>query len=227
MTSRVVFSQTRTVGLATTTTHSRGNQINNDNQINNTNNKPSSTKQRLDPTARRPNQKCDPYGQGGKPMDSESAAQAHLALQLDNGDWQLEYNDDDDDTPVALVRDFMVNDFLTAARIARVVASTAVLQNHFPSVHMERLIVRKAWQTIVRVRCHTTVLGGLSMHDFQLAVVRKDKPSRIVIMYHSMILTLCGCYVCMEMRISSQMIDLEMKRPEIQKLWKSPNETTD
>ena len=42
-----------------------------------------------------------------------------------------------------------------------------------------------------------------------------------------MILTLCGCYVCMEMRISSQMIDLEMKRPEIQKLWKSPNETTD
>jgi pterin-4a-carbinolamine dehydratase len=40
----------------------------------------------IDPTAKRPTAKCDPYGQGGKPMD---AAQAKMLLSTVHGDWSI------------------------------------------------------------------------------------------------------------------------------------------
>ena len=126
--------------------------------------------------AKRPNQKCDPYGQGGKPLDL-MAAQS-LQSTVDSA-WKIELNDDDDDdsnndSPRALVRELIITDhtLVTAARVASTVAAAAQLQNHFPRLVLDRRIVRKEWQTFVLIQCHTTVLGGLSTHDFHLAMVR-------------------------------------------------------
>ena len=124
--------------------------------------------------AKRPNQKCDPYGQGGKPLDL-MAAQS-LQSTVDSA-WQIELRDDDDrnnDTPRALVRELIITDhtLVTAARVASAVAAAAQLQNHFPRLILDRRIVRKEWQTFVKIHCRTTVLGGLSTHDFHLAMVR-------------------------------------------------------
>jgi pterin-4a-carbinolamine dehydratase len=40
----------------------------------------------IDPTAKRPTAKCDPYGQGGKPMDD---AQAKMLLSTVHSDWRI------------------------------------------------------------------------------------------------------------------------------------------
>lgn len=126
-------------------------------------------RRRLDPMAKRPNQKCDPYGQGGKPMDAATAQS--LRATVDDA-WQLQQdNDEDGGIPTALVREFIVPDFVQAARLASTVAAAAQLQNHFPRITLDRRIVRKEWQTVVQIQCHTLVLGGLSTHDFHLAMV--------------------------------------------------------
>jgi pterin-4a-carbinolamine dehydratase len=53
---------------------------------------PQNTKIRKDPTAKRPNKICDPYGQNGKPMTKNEAMKQ--LLLLDSG-WHLDYNDID------------------------------------------------------------------------------------------------------------------------------------
>jgi len=135
---------------------------------------PKKERRRLDPMAKRPNQKCDPYGQGGKPLGIDQAQSLKATVHTD---WQLEMTNDDNDTPVALIRDFVISStdgsgFVQATRLASTVAAVAQLQNHFPSILVDRRIVRKGeWQIYTRIRCHTTVLGGLSTHDFHLAMV--------------------------------------------------------
>lgn len=138
---------------------------------------PKQQRRRLDPLAKRPNQKCDPYGQGGKPLELTQAQSLHATV---DDAWQLEYSGNsisnattlDSDLPLALVREFYVTDFIQAARLASVVAAAAQLQNHFPAITIDRRIARKGeWQTLVKVRCNTLVLGGLSTHDFHLAMV--------------------------------------------------------
>jgi pterin-4a-carbinolamine dehydratase len=130
---------------------------------------------RYDPTAKRPNKLCDPYGQGGKPLEMEAAkalqATVHPSWRLEQG---VPTNDNDEPPPpAALVRDFIHNDFGQGARfLGNHVATVAQLQNHFPALVLDRRIVRKQWQVVTTVRCHTKVLGGLSTDDFYLAMVR-------------------------------------------------------
>jgi pterin-4a-carbinolamine dehydratase len=109
-------------------------------------------------------------------MEAAKALQAtvHPSWRLEQG---VPTNDDDDDDeqppPAALVRDFIHNDFGQGARfLGNHVAAVAQLQNHFPALFLDRRIVRKQWQVVTTVRCHTRVLGGLSTDDFYLAMVR-------------------------------------------------------
>jgi hypothetical protein len=144
---------------------------------------------RLDPFAKRPNAKCDPYGQGGRPLDLATAQTLQSTVHKD---WQIVEegggaaavsekntigNNDVSTEPIlALVREFIVTDttVTSAARLGTTLAAVAQIQNHFPThITIERRIARKgSWQVVVKVRCHTTVLKGLSTHDFHLAMVR-------------------------------------------------------
>lgn len=104
----------------------------------------------------------------------EGTAQSLRATVDDAWQLLLLLQDDTNGTniPTALVREFIVPDFVHGARLTSAVAAAAQLQNHFPRITMDRRIVRKEWQTFVQVQCHTVVLGGLSTHDFHLAMVR-------------------------------------------------------
>jgi pterin-4a-carbinolamine dehydratase len=134
---------------------------------------------RYDPTAKRPNKVCDPYGQGGKPM---TAADAKSYKANIDERWVIITNQDDigtttnttNDTfnPVALVREFRHSDFLSGADFLRKMAAVALINNHYPSLELTRKIIRKNWHAISRVTCRTTVLNGLSTNDFHLAMVR-------------------------------------------------------
>jgi pterin-4a-carbinolamine dehydratase len=147
-------------------------------------------KRRIDPMAKRPTVKCDPYGQGGKPM---SCIEAGKLLSILHGDWKLlqppENNSSNKEAtatadataeadaavspPYTVQREFVHPDFLSGARFVQKLAAVAQLENHFPaSLTLSRRIVRKEWQVVTMVQCHTTVLGGLSTNDFHLAMVR-------------------------------------------------------
>jgi pterin-4a-carbinolamine dehydratase len=82
--------------------------------------------------------------------------------------------------PHALEREFVSTDFLSGAKLLQKLAAVAQLDNHFPaSLTLSRKIVRKEWQVVTAVQCHTTVLGGLSTNDFHLAMlmdVEADRP---------------------------------------------------
>jgi pterin-4a-carbinolamine dehydratase len=138
---------------------------------------------RSDPTAKRPNRYCDPYGQGGKPLQDIQTLQTTI-----HAEWKVEYrqDDDNDDTqstttttttiPVAIVREFWHPDFLTGARFVQRMAAVAQLNAHYPSIMLDRRPMtaprqQKYWQVISTIRCSTLVLGGLSTHDFHLAML--------------------------------------------------------
>jgi pterin-4a-carbinolamine dehydratase len=125
---------------------------------------------RPDPFARRPNQKCDPYGQGGKPLGVDDA-QRLLATVSD--DWRLESQENGSDTPFFLVREFYHDDFLAGSSFVNEIAAVAQMNDHYPSITLERRLdsKKKAWRVVTTVKCHTKVLGGLSHHDFFLATV--------------------------------------------------------
>jgi pterin-4a-carbinolamine dehydratase len=126
-------------------------------------------KARADPTAKRPNRLCDPYGQGGKPLD---AAEVENMRSTIHADWKLETVDNETSSPLALKREFVHPDFLSGTRFLHSLAAVAQINAHFPSLLLERQIVKKNWRTVSVVRCNTIVLGGLSTHDFHLAMVR-------------------------------------------------------
>jgi pterin-4a-carbinolamine dehydratase len=153
-------------------------------------------KRRIDPMAKRPTVKCDPYGQGGKPMSWMEAETLLSTLRL-HSDWKLvpvatQTPDLDESSqplgnettsttavdapqlpPHALGREFVPTDFLSGAKLVQKLAAVAQLDNHFPAcLTLSRKIVRKEWQVVTAVQCHTTVLGGLSTNDFHLAMVR-------------------------------------------------------
>lgn len=135
------------------------------------------TKNRPDPFARRPTAKCDPYGQGGKPL---AIWEAQTLLATIDPQWKLLEEDDashqDNDNPPpprGIVREFVHPDFISGSKFVTKVAAVAELNTHFPSITLERKLIprQKAWQVVTRVHCHTLVLGGLSSHDFHLAMV--------------------------------------------------------
>ena len=154
---------------------------------------------RPDPFARRPNAKCDPYGQGGKPLP---LFEANALLMTVDPQWKI-IDDGDDDAgskpPQALVREFVHPDFIAGSKFLTKIAAVAQLNIHFPSLTLERRIIpnKKAWQVVTTVRCHTVVLGGLSTHDFHLAMVSIDCHTAIW-------LSLC-IVVCRE--LSSKVVD--------------------
>jgi len=124
-----------------------------------------STKRRFDPMAKRPNFRCDPYGQGGKPL---ALKEAENLLATVDGAWNIEKNND---KPWAIVREFIHPDFLAGARFVHKMAAVAEMNAHYPSIILDRRIVHKQWQIVTKIQCHTFVLGGLSTHDFHLAMV--------------------------------------------------------
>lgn len=134
---------------------------------------PKKQQPRSDPTAKRPNRVCDPYGQSGKPLAASEAENLRSTIHVD---WKLETVEQNDESsqPVAfsLTREFVHPDFLSGTRFLHSVAAVAQMNAHFPSLHLERRIVKKSWQTVSTVRCHTAVLEGLATHDFHLAMVR-------------------------------------------------------
>jgi pterin-4a-carbinolamine dehydratase len=149
-----------------------------------------------DPTARRPNRVCDPYGQGGRPLESMVQIQSLRATL--HADWNLVWCSNgtgtEDDAgqvqpadaasssaaaaPVAIVRECVHPDFLAGARFLHGIAAVAQVNAHYPSIALERRIVgkqsKKNWVTVSIIRCQTTVLRGLSTHDFHLAMVRQQ-----------------------------------------------------
>jgi hypothetical protein len=108
-------------------------------------------KRRVDPMAKRPTFRCDPYGQGGKPM---SWMEAEALLATLHSDWKLVATPGTATTaaagdtrkfpPHALERDFLPTDFLSGARLVQKLATVAQLDNHFPAcLQLARKIVRK------------------------------------------------------------------------------------
>jgi pterin-4a-carbinolamine dehydratase len=129
----------------------------------------SASKPIYDPLAKRPNQKCDPYGQEGKPLSMTDATMLKSTI---HSQWTFEMNEEDLTVPLSLTRHFIHPDYLSGARFLHKIAAVAQINNHFPSVlSLERRIVKKNWQVVTSVRCRTLVLGGLSRHDFHLAMV--------------------------------------------------------
>jgi pterin-4a-carbinolamine dehydratase len=58
-------------------------------------------------------------------------------------------------------------------------AAVATVNDHYPSLHLERRIIKKMWHTVSSVKCRTKVLDGLSSQDFYLAMlidVEVDRP---------------------------------------------------
>lgn len=134
---------------------------------------------RPDPFARRPNKKCDPYGQGGKPLSTEDAQR--LLSTLNDG-WTLRQQDgspvdangNPSVIPTRLTRSFEHSDFMSGSSFLNHVAAVAQMNDHFPTLSLERKLDSrlKQWKVVSTVSCHTFVLEGLSHHDFFLATVR-------------------------------------------------------
>ncbi len=145
-----------------------------------------SEKPRPDPFARRPNQKCDPYGQGGKPLTTLEAEQLLITLHKD---WNLEgvsHHTDKEELlsdasiigiPTQLRRYFTHPDYITGAHFLNHLAAVAQMNDHFPSIALERKLDsrKKQWTVMSTITFHTFVLKGLSSHDFFVAMVRQHR----------------------------------------------------
>ena len=109
---------------------------------------------RPDPFARRPTAKCDPYGQGGKPL---TVGEARPLLQTVEPEWMLWMDDDNGSTkefiendnendlmmiPFGIVRDFWHGDYMQGSQfITHVVAAVAQMNDHYPfRVVLERYL---------------------------------------------------------------------------------------
>ena len=128
-------------------------------------------KVRPDPFARRPNKVCDPYGQGGKPL---TGPEAENLLTTIRPEWILQGDGyEHGNMPTRLTRCFEHPDFITAASFLTHVAAVAQMNDHFPSMKLERRLdsKRKQWVVESTVICQTIVLQGLSHHDFFIATV--------------------------------------------------------
>jgi pterin-4a-carbinolamine dehydratase len=134
----------------------------------------SSATRRPDPLARRPNQKCDPYGQGGKPLGWNDAKQL---LEILDKDWILE-GGDGEGPPVSLTRSYLHKDYLTATAFLSKIAVVGDLNNHYPTIVLERKLQRQSWQVTTTIKCHTITLNGLSRHDFHIAMLMDVEAGR-------------------------------------------------
>ncbi len=126
-----------------------------------------------DPLAKRPNKVCDPYGQNGKPM-SNTEAMNQLSL-LETG-WVLNDGLEEDtgmDVPNSLSKTYYHSNYIDGARFASIAAAVAHNNNHYPSIFLERRLMKreKAWRVVTTIKCRTETLGGLSFNDFHIAML--------------------------------------------------------
>jgi len=131
--------------------------------------------------ARRPTKKCDPYGQGGQPLEYADAS-ALLATTLEDG-WVLqgrptsEKREGEQGTasapPLFLSREYFHPDFLSGSRFLSIVAAVGHNNNHYPKITLERILMKreKGWRVVSTVCCSTETLGGLSRNDFHIAML--------------------------------------------------------
>lgn len=134
-----------------------------------------SNQNRIDPTAKRPTSVCDPYGQGGKPLDYEEAYR--LLSTLDTG-WNIETEtsheeNDTSDNAISIYREFYHSDFMRGSQFLSHVAAVGHMNNHFPHLTLERRLLKKekAWCVVTTVKCTTPPLNGLSYNDFHVAML--------------------------------------------------------
>ena len=120
----------------------------------------------LDPTAKRPTKKCDPYDQGGKPLEGKECDR--LLSTLDP-QWKL-VCEEGSENPNILRRSFVHENFMIGATFIQKIAAVAFVNNHYPSLSLVRKLDHKSWKVMSRVDCRTEVLGGLSYNDFQIAM---------------------------------------------------------
>jgi len=129
-----------------------------------------------DPMAQRPTKVCDPYGQNGRPLGRDEATA--LLSTLDDG-WELvggpkTHDGMDGQGPLVSVnKEFYHPDFLSGSKFGSIVASVGHNNNHYPSICLERRLVKreKSWRVVTTVKCFTETLGGLSFNDFHIATM--------------------------------------------------------
>lgn len=83
-----------------------------------------------------------------------------------------------DDDHTSIVRTFRHPDFLSGARFVQKMAAVAEVNAHYPELRLDRVIRKRSWAVETTIRCRTTVLQGLSTHDFHLAMV--GQPLRLL-----------------------------------------------
>ena len=129
-----------------------------------------------DPSARRPNKICDPYGQHGKPLSNSDASNQLSLLEVG---WSLDYpetkteDSNQDGNPSALMKEYYHENYMDASRFASIVAAVAHINNHYPMITIERRLMKreKAWRVVTSIKCRTETLGGLSFNDFHIAML--------------------------------------------------------
>lgn len=129
-----------------------------------------------DPSARRPNKICDPYGQNGKPLSNSDASNQ---LSILEAGWRLDYpetkteDSNQEGNPSALMKEYYHENYLDASRFASIVAAVAHVNNHYPMITIERQLMKreKAWRVVTSIKCRTETLGGLSFNDFHIAML--------------------------------------------------------
>ena len=148
-----------------------------------------------DPTARRPSKVCDPYGQNGNPMSHLDASNYLPTLEkgwtlLTPTPQQMQTKDAQDigteathardeppapavAHPTALEKEFYHANYMDGSRVAAIVAAVAHNNNHYPTITLERRLMKreKAWRVVTTVTCRTETLDGLSSHDFLIAML--------------------------------------------------------
>ena len=128
------------------------------------------SKKRVDPMARRPNQKCDPYEMGGKPMEWKQAQE--LLTSTLEAPWNIITNDNDDPKGMKLVRVFHHDSYTNASKFTNILTAIATQHNHYPpNIILQRKLGKREWNITTTVECFTPTLQGLSFHDFHIAMM--------------------------------------------------------
>lgn len=103
----------------------------------------SKTSNRSDPTAKRPTQKCDPYGLSGQSLSYRECS--NMLSTLEDG-WKFtnskhELLSERDESPTFLEKQFHHETFYAASRFLSQVSLLSTNINHYPQLSMERVLV--------------------------------------------------------------------------------------
>ncbi|GMH97845.1 hypothetical protein TrVE_jg3176 [Triparma verrucosa] len=113
-----------------------------------------------DPSAKKPTEICDPYGQNGLPLSPQTVSPLLNTL---HPSWSLST------CGLKLTRIFECEDWNAAVELSKTMGNVAFNNNHFPKITIKRVLGRSKWKDVVEVEMFTEVLGGLSYRDFEIA----------------------------------------------------------